>query len=297
MAASSPSSITASRSGDASQPTAAPRSWTRLFFSRANRAEVFYDLLGDHVLGATGDLANMGLWRGGVETLEAAVAAMFALVREGARLAAGQRVIDAGCGFGTLAIECVQRHDVRLVTGLNLSDVQLDLARRRTAAAGLADRVELRRASATAMPFADASVDCVVSTEAAFHFETRADFFREVARVLRPGGRLSMTDLVAPRRPSWVGRSLQSWARRGVRMPSANVGDLRTVRAQVEQTGLVVERCESIAPEVIRPFRRWFLRQPLREMLRYDVGMMLATAPYFLVPWDYVCLVAHRAPP
>ena len=103
-----------------------------------------------------------------------------------------------------------------------------------------------------------------------------------------------MTDLVAAPPASWIRRFLLAWARRGVRMPAANVSDLPTLWREVERAGLVVERCESIARDVLVPFRRWFLRQPLRELLRYDVGMMLATAPYFLCGWDYVFLVARR---
>lgn len=271
-----------------------PGAWARLFFSRRTRAETFYDLLGDHVLGPRGELANMGLWRGGATTLDAAVRSMFALVREGARLGSGLDVVDAGCGFGALAFECVRQDGVARVVALNLSGVQLAAAHRRARAEGLSDRVEFVQASATAMPLADGSVDRVVSTEAAFHFETRERFFHEVARVLRPGGRLSMTDLVAPPPASFPARWILSWTRRGVRMPSANVADVLALRAQAEGAGLSIERIDSIASEVVTPFRRWFFGQPFREILRYDLGMMVATAPYFLVPWDYVHLVARR---
>lgn len=277
-------------------PRSGPRSWARLFCARGNHAEAFYDLLGEHVLGPRGDLANMGLWRGGARTLAEAVEAMFALVLGEARLAAGQHVVDAGSGFGDLAFACVRRHGVARVTGLNLSAVQVDLARRRAAAAGLAPQVTFLRASATAMPLPDGSVDRVLSTESAFHFETRRTFLDEAVRVLRPGGRLVLTDLLAPPPTSWLGRGLLAWARRGVRMPAANVGDLPCLRRHAEQAGLVVERCVSLAADVLAPFRRWFLRQPLRELLRYAPGMMLATAPYLLCAWDYALLVADRPP-
>jgi cyclopropane fatty-acyl-phospholipid synthase-like methyltransferase len=273
--------------------TPAPGSWARLFCARDLHAGTFYDLLGGHVLGARGDLANMGLWRGAT-TLEQAVEALFALVLDAARLEPGHAVVDAGSGFGTLALRCVARHGAARVVGLNLSRVQLDESRRRAVRAGLDGRVEFLHASATRMPLPDASVDRVLSVEAAFHFETRAGFLREAARVLRPGGLLVMADLLAPPPRSLLARVLLAWARRGVRMPAANVGDLATLRTQAEHAGLAVDRLESLAPDVLRPFRRWFLRQPLRELLRYAPGMMLATAPYFLCPWDYALLVVRR---
>ena len=107
-----------------------------------------------------------------------------------ADLAAGQRVLDMGCGwaYGT--------HWARLlgcrVTGIDLGMDQLRWARRElpdAAALGLA------QANARAMPYRDASFDRVVSVVMMEHVfrPDRAGVFGEIARVLKPGGRVSLS--------------------------------------------------------------------------------------------------------
>ncbi len=76
-------------------------------------------------------------------TLEAAQQAKCNYIADKLSLRPGDRVLDIGCGWGSLALHLVEHHDVH-VTGLTLSGEQLRVAQHRLEARGLADRVELR---------------------------------------------------------------------------------------------------------------------------------------------------------
>jgi ubiquinone/menaquinone biosynthesis C-methylase UbiE len=115
------------------------------------------------------------------------------LVRE-AGLRLGQRVLDVGCGTGTLALLAKQLHPEVEVVGIDGDEKVLAIARRKAARAG-AD-VRLDAGLADRLPYPDASFDHVFSS-AVFHHLTpdeRARALAEVRRVLRPGGGFTLAD-------------------------------------------------------------------------------------------------------
>ena len=97
----------------------------------------------------------------------------------------GDRVLDVGCGTGVLARAAADRVAADgQVTGLDLNEGMLAVAQR------LRPQIDWRQGDATHLPFADESFDVVMSQFALMYFPDRPAALKEMARVLRPGGRL-----------------------------------------------------------------------------------------------------------
>lgn len=109
---------------------------------------------------------------------------------------AGTHVLDVCSGMGGPARYLAHRHGCR-ATGLDLTRSRHDSAVRLTALVGLDRLVEFRCGSALAMPFDDASFDVVIGQEAWAHVPDKPRLIAEAVRVVRPGGRIAFTDIMA----------------------------------------------------------------------------------------------------
>ena len=103
----------------------------------------------------------------------------------------GDRVLDACCGTGDLAVEAERAGAT--VTGLDFSERMLDRARSKSAG------IEWVHGDLLALPFADASFDAATVGFGVRNVEDLESGLRELARVLRPGGRLGCLEITRPR--------------------------------------------------------------------------------------------------
>jgi ubiquinone/menaquinone biosynthesis C-methylase UbiE len=126
--------------------------------------------------------------------------------------AATVTVLDIGTGTARIPIAMAERAAAIRITAVDLSEEMLKIGRRNVAAAGLADRIELRRVDAKGMPLADGAFDAVVSNSIVHHIPEPRAFFREAIRLVKPGGRLFVRDLARPADRDTLDRLVATYA-------------------------------------------------------------------------------------
>jgi SAM-dependent methyltransferase len=114
-----------------------------------------------------------------------------------AELQPGETVLDLGSGGGIDVLLSARRvGPTGRAIGIDMTDDMLELARRNAAEAGLSN-VEFVKGTIEALPLADDSVDVVISNCVVNLAADKAAVLAEIARVLRPGGRIGISDVVA----------------------------------------------------------------------------------------------------
>lgn len=142
-------------------------------------------------------------WTEQARYYEAAAQPHWRRLREGGVVSAGDRVLDVGCGTGASTRDLARLASPGSVLGVDLSSRMLAHARERTRAEGLANAGYLQ-ADAQVHPFEPAWFDVVTSSFGAMFFDDRAAAFANLARALRPGGRMALLAWRELGRNEWV---------------------------------------------------------------------------------------------
>ena len=112
----------------------------------------------------------------------------------------GQRVLDLATGTADLPLAFVRHQSDLSVVGLDPSVGMLEVGRKKVSAAGQEARIELVEGDAQALPYDDHTFDRISMSFGIRNVPDRAQALREMARVLKPGGRLAILELARPGR-------------------------------------------------------------------------------------------------
>ncbi len=171
-------------------------------------------------------------------------------VAELAKLKASDLVLDVGCGLGGTARYLSEKYKCNVV-GIDLTEEYISVGKKLTELVGLIDRVELRHGSALEIPYEDERFDIVWTEHVQMNIADKNRFYSEIARVLKPGGRLLFHDIFRglgdpPFYPT-------PWAE------DESISALATgteARSIIEQVGLKIEQWLVKVQESIEFFKR-----------------------------------------
>lgn len=112
----------------------------------------------------------------------------------------GDRVLDVGCGLGGACRYLAHNYDIEAV-GVDITDAYCRLARSLTEHTGLDDHVRFEKADALNLPFEAEQFDAVVTLHTQMNIADKQQFYGEINRVLKPGGRFAFYDIFAVKTP------------------------------------------------------------------------------------------------
>lgn len=184
-----------------------------------------------------------------------------------AELQPSHEVLDVGCGLGGSARHIAHERRCR-VTGLDLTQEYVDVAKQLTKLVGLADRVQFFQGSALNLPFESNTFDVAFTEHVQMNVADKRGFYAEIARVLRPGGCLLFHDIFqgeseAPHYPvPWAEDDSISFL-----ATEANAKEC------IEQAGLTGLRWEDRVPESLQYFQQVY--QQIKESGPPPIGIHL----------------------
>lgn len=117
----------------------------------------------------------------------------------------GGAVLEVGPGPGYFGLEWLKQSDNGRLTGIEISPDMLELAARNAGDYGLGEKSEYVLGNAMEMPFGDNSFDAVISNGSLHEWQDPVRVFREIYRVLKPGGRFCVIDLCREANPIIAG--------------------------------------------------------------------------------------------
>ncbi|MGW7572634.1 class I SAM-dependent methyltransferase [Streptomyces sp. NPDC054765] len=191
----------------------------------------------------------------GATTLEDAQRDKLDLICRKLGLREGVRLLDVGCGWGSMVLHAAREYGVRAV-GITLSEEQATFARKRIAEAGLADRIEIRVQDYREIK--DEPFDALSSVGMAEHVGRTqyAEYARALHSLLKPGGRLLNHQIARRPQADEEAYQVDDFIDRYV-FPDGELAPLGRTVGQLEEAGFEVRDVEAIREHYALTLRRW----------------------------------------
>lgn len=205
-----------------------------------------------------GEELHYGVFETGDEPLAAATAALTGRMIAAAQLTAGLEVLDVGAGTGTPACRLAADHGVR-VLGISTSPVGVRAAQARARAGGLLEQTSFEVRDGTDNGLPDRSFDRVWVLESSHLMRDRERLLSECARVLRPGGRLVLCDIIRHREIPFAELRARTadFVTLRTAFGDAHMEPLSLYAELARAAGLAVDQADDLTAATLPTFARW----------------------------------------
>ncbi|ORY94867.1 S-adenosyl-L-methionine-dependent methyltransferase [Syncephalastrum racemosum] len=206
---------------------------------------------------------NMGLWKDKSDSYPDACERLVNAVADAVKIGKGASVLDVGYGCGDSCFLLADRHQCQ-VTGVTNEDGQWRISRARHQQYHSELPVKLVHGSAIDIEtlFQDQVFDHVTCIDAAYHFDTRLQFFQATHAKLAPGGTLGLFDLTFDTQGPWWCKWIVSLLGKLLDVPAANLVNDEVYKDQLASTGFKEVQLQGLtADEVFGGLSDWVRRQ------------------------------------
>jgi sarcosine/dimethylglycine N-methyltransferase len=227
--------------------------------SSVDAARDYYDGTADEIYRSIwGSSIHLGYFSTEEEPLPTAMQRAKDKMIDGIALHNQSKVLEVGCGYGTLARQLSRSFDCSILA-TNISDKQLAYARELTEAEGLSDKVQFEKADYHALPYDDDSFEVYWSQESFLHSGDMTRVLDEAHRVLEPFGLLAFSEITLRRSTP---EALREQITKRVKTPA--MWSKFDYEVNLKKAGFTVEKWEDWSDNVARTYN-WALRQLERK--------------------------------
>ncbi len=242
---------------------------------------------------------SFGLWNQYAVTYRQAAEDLCRCIAECGLLNDKSQLLDVGCGLGFGACYWMKKYHPQKIDGLDVTPQHITLSRelveeeKKRGTLSPAAKIEFHEGNAVDYPFAAELFTHVFACESPPHMNTRADFFRNAYRMLKPGGVLVCTDLILKRPPKNLAeRMFTNLGIRAWRVPKANMYDSEVLKSHVVHAGFADFKIEFIGGAVIPDYYKWHRRKDQVRAMRKHRGTLKGVWGGYII--DRILLEAYQ---